>query len=134
MNYFFSNGLLDPWSSGGVLKSLSSSIRALLIPDGAHHLDLRASHPNDTPSVIHARKTIKHWITKWIFDYRYRKQTDDYCFTLNVKYMSVLCTLEVLSTSTIFLVKIYSPNTQFCKLLCRKIYYYIFKLLIELKI
>ncbi|KAL4144176.1 hypothetical protein QTP88_006399 [Uroleucon formosanum] len=72
-NIIFSNGLLDPWSSGGVLKSISSSVRALLIPDGAHHLDLRASHKNDTSSVIRARKTIKHWISKWIFDYRYRK-------------------------------------------------------------
>lgn len=72
-NIIFSNGLLDPWSSGGVLRSISSNVRALLIPDGAHHLDLRASHPNDTSSVIHARKNIKHWIIKWIFDYRHRK-------------------------------------------------------------
>lgn len=68
-----SNGMLDPWSSGGVLKSVSPTVRALLIPDAAHHLDLRAANPNDTQSVIHARKHIKNWIRQWIVEYRYWK-------------------------------------------------------------
>ena len=67
-NIIFSNGLLDPWSSGGVLKSGSpgSGIVAVIIPEGAHHLDLRAANPADPVSVIQARKIERQWISKWI--------------------------------------------------------------------
>jgi len=65
-NIIFSNGVLDPWSGGGLLKSVSSSIIAILIDQGAHHLDLRSSNPADPPSVIAARETEKSYISKWI--------------------------------------------------------------------
>ena len=51
----FSNGLLDPWSSGGILRSVSKTVVSLIIPEGAHHLDLRGSNPHDPPSVIKTR-------------------------------------------------------------------------------
>ncbi|XP_015610590.1 lysosomal Pro-X carboxypeptidase [Cephus cinctus] len=69
-NIVFSNGLLDPWSSGGVFRNLSSSTSVIIIPEGAHHLDLRASNPRDPVSVINARKYHRSAIKKWIKEYR----------------------------------------------------------------
>ncbi|XP_012347648.1 lysosomal Pro-X carboxypeptidase [Apis florea] len=68
-NIVFSNGLMDPWSSGGVLRNLSSSAIAIIIPESAHHLDLRSSNPNDPFSVVLARKYHRFFITKWINEY-----------------------------------------------------------------
>ena len=64
--FFYSNGLLDPWSSGGILRSISGSVVSILIPEGAHHLDLRGSNPKDPVTVINARKIEKQFIKKWI--------------------------------------------------------------------
>ncbi|KAJ6637924.1 Lysosomal Pro-X carboxypeptidase [Pseudolycoriella hygida] len=65
-NIFFSNGLLDPWSGGGVLRSPNDKIKIMIIPESAHHLDLRSANPADPTSVIEARmyefNTIKDWI------------------------------------------------------------------------
>ncbi len=65
-NIVFSNGLLDPWSTGGVTKSLSDSLVAIIIPEGAHHIDLRGQDPNDPPSVVKARELEKQFIQKWL--------------------------------------------------------------------
>ncbi|XP_077984303.1 lysosomal Pro-X carboxypeptidase-like [Glandiceps talaboti] len=65
-NIVFSNGNLDPWSAGGVLESLSESLVAIVIKDGAHHLDLRASDKDDPQSVLDARKQEKEHIQSWI--------------------------------------------------------------------
>ncbi|KAL8597037.1 hypothetical protein ACOMHN_055630 [Nucella lapillus] len=59
-NIIFSNGLLDPWSGYGVLQSLAPSLVALQIPQGAHHLDLRAKNPRDPPGVTAAREREEH--------------------------------------------------------------------------
>ncbi|XP_046435157.1 lysosomal Pro-X carboxypeptidase isoform X1 [Neodiprion fabricii] len=68
-NIVFSNGLLDPWSTGGVLSNVSSSTVAILIPEGAHHLDLRASNPHDPSSVIQTRQIHCNFIKKWIHEH-----------------------------------------------------------------
>jgi len=65
-NIVFSNGLLDPWSSGGVLKNISSSVVAVILPMGAHHLDLMFEDPADPPCAKVARATEEAHIRKWI--------------------------------------------------------------------
>ncbi|KAL2729995.1 lysosomal Pro-X carboxypeptidase [Vespula maculifrons] len=73
-NIVFSNGLLDPWSGGGVLWNLSSSATAVIIPEGAHHIDLRGSNPRDPYSVILARKYHRYYIKQWIKQYKQQKK------------------------------------------------------------
>ena len=60
-----SNGHLDPWSGGGVLESVSPSLVAVVIQDGAHHLDMRAATPRDPPDVIAARNLEQQHISQW---------------------------------------------------------------------
>jgi lysosomal Pro-X carboxypeptidase len=70
-NIVFSNGVLDPWSSGGVLDiphhlEKEQDLSTVLIEDGAHHLDLFWSNPADPESVKDARRHEKHKIRHWI--------------------------------------------------------------------
>ncbi|GFN81536.1 lysosomal pro-x carboxypeptidase-like [Plakobranchus ocellatus] len=65
-NIIFSNGDLDPWSSGGVTKYISESIWTIKIPEGAHHLDLRASNKDDTEYVKDARTREINIIKQWL--------------------------------------------------------------------
>merc|ERR1712151_1153939 len=65
-NIVFSNGLYDPCSSGGVVKNVSDSVLAVIIPEGAHHLDLFFTNPLDPPSVTAARHTEMNEVRKWI--------------------------------------------------------------------
>jgi lysosomal Pro-X carboxypeptidase len=68
-NIIFSNGLLDPWSGGGVLRTFSNSIDVVLIPEGAHHLDLRSKDHLDPQSVKIARKFHMKKFQQWISSY-----------------------------------------------------------------
>ena len=68
-NIIFSNGERDPWSAGGVLKSINPTVIAIIIPNACHHEDLRSSGPNDPKSLLTARELeiniIKDWIDKY---------------------------------------------------------------------
>lgn len=65
-NIVFSNGLLDPWSSGGVKHNISESVTAILLPHGAHHVDLFFSNANDTWDITWAREYHRQQIRTWI--------------------------------------------------------------------
>lgn len=65
-NIVFCNGLLDPWSGGGVLKNVSGSISAVVIPEGAHHLDLFFANREDPESVRSARHVQQAKMQEWI--------------------------------------------------------------------
>ncbi|ERE79438.1 lysosomal Pro-X carboxypeptidase-like protein [Cricetulus griseus] len=68
-NIIFSNGDLDPWSGGGVTKDITDTLVAINIPNGAHHLDLRASTAFDPSTVLLSRSLeVKH-MKKWIADF-----------------------------------------------------------------
>lgn len=69
-NIVFSNGLLDPWSVFGVLEDVSDSVVAVIIPDGAHHLDLMYSRPDDSQALKSARATIMQHVNKWIRQFK----------------------------------------------------------------
>ncbi|KAL5580171.1 hypothetical protein UlMin_012613 [Ulmus minor] len=73
-NIIFSNGLRDPYSSGGVLDNISDSIVALHTKNGSHCLDIIRSKPTDPDWLVTQRKTevkiIRGWITQYYYDLR----------------------------------------------------------------
>lgn len=82
-NIVFSNGGRDPWRSGGVLKSLSDSLVAINIREGAHHLDLMFSNDDDPDSVKEARKVEEEHITRWIEEAREKEMKENNNFERN---------------------------------------------------
>ena len=73
-NIVFSNGQLDPWRSGGIIaNSTKTPSMIAIMHDSAHHAELRASNPADTPSMIEARNieraNIKKWVTEFYEDH-----------------------------------------------------------------
>ncbi|KQJ89376.1 lysosomal Pro-X carboxypeptidase [Brachypodium distachyon] len=75
-NIIFFNGLRDPWSSGGVLKSISNSIIALVEPKGSHHVDLRFSTKEDPEWLKQVRIKETRIIAHWLRQY-YKEETID---------------------------------------------------------
>lgn len=73
-NVIFSNGLRDPWSSGGVLKSDNPNIDILILPQSCHHEDLRGSEPSDSPQLVKVRNKEKEIIRRWIKQHQQRKE------------------------------------------------------------
>ncbi|AQK57472.1 Putative serine peptidase S28 family protein [Zea mays] len=68
-NIVFFNGLRDPWSTGGVLKSISDSIIALVEPKGSHHVDLRFSSKEDPEWLKQVRVKETRIIARWLKQY-----------------------------------------------------------------
>ncbi|OWM68946.1 hypothetical protein CDL15_Pgr025133 [Punica granatum] len=68
-NIIFSNGLVDPYSNGGVLEDLSRTVRAVYTVHGSHCLDLLPSVKGDPYWLVNQRKTevgiIRRWINKY---------------------------------------------------------------------
>ena len=71
-NVIFSNGLRDPWSTGGVLESNNDKIDVLVMQNACHHEDLKGSHPLDTAEVIETRRQEKKIIKRWMKEHRER--------------------------------------------------------------
>ena len=70
----FSNGALDPWSGGGVLHNLTSSLRAVVIASGAHHIDLMFTDPADPADVTDARNQELHILKAWVNEAEARRR------------------------------------------------------------
>lgn len=68
-NIIFFNGLRDPWSGGGVLENISSSIVAIIAKQGAHHVDLRFATSEDPKWLQDVRKREVSIIAKWLSEY-----------------------------------------------------------------
>ncbi|EFN56756.1 hypothetical protein CHLNCDRAFT_144218 [Chlorella variabilis] len=68
-NVVFSNGLLDPWGSAGYLEGLAPSLPAVVLPQGAHHVDLMFADPADPPQFAEARDEIMGHVRTWIDDW-----------------------------------------------------------------
>ncbi|KAL6276258.1 hypothetical protein ACE6H2_019859 [Prunus campanulata] len=72
-NIIFSNGLRDPYSSGGVLEDISDTLVAVHTKNGSHCLDiLNANSITDPGWLVNQRKIevkiIKRWIAKYYAD------------------------------------------------------------------
>uniref|UniRef100_A0A0C9SAL5 TSA: Wollemia nobilis Ref_Wollemi_Transcript_2512_2353 transcribed RNA sequence n=1 Tax=Wollemia nobilis TaxID=56998 RepID=A0A0C9SAL5_9CONI len=68
-NIIFSNGLVDPWSGGGVLKNISKSLIALVTEKGAHHVDFRFSTSEDPDWLVEQRRREVQLINEWLQEY-----------------------------------------------------------------
>eukprot|EP01084_Bolivina_argentea_P302247 521687_1 len=66
-NIVFSNGLLDPWSNGGVkFNNTANGIYSISTGMVGHHMDLMFSTSKDPASVINARKFEVQQMTQWV--------------------------------------------------------------------
>nr|POF18275.1 lysosomal pro-x carboxypeptidase [Quercus suber] len=69
-NIIFSNGLRDPYSSGGVLENISENVLAVTTINGSHCLDILLARPSDPQWLVMQRKTEVKIIEQWIAKYR----------------------------------------------------------------
>ncbi|BBH05065.1 hypothetical protein Prudu_016350 [Prunus dulcis] len=68
-NIIFSNGLRDPYSSGGVLENISDTVVAVHTKNGSHCLDIVGANTTDPDWLVNQRKVevkiIKGWLDKY---------------------------------------------------------------------
>ena len=64
----FTNGLLDPWSAYGFTTNISDHLLVLVLPNGAHHVDLMFSNPGDTSDITEARVTTMARVKEWVME------------------------------------------------------------------
>ncbi|KAF7121083.1 hypothetical protein RHSIM_Rhsim13G0102700 [Rhododendron simsii] len=73
-NIIFSNGLRDPFSSGGVLEDLSDTLLAVYTANGSHCLDILMATETDPQWLIEQRKVevkiIEGWLKTYYADFR----------------------------------------------------------------
>ncbi|ONK57486.1 uncharacterized protein A4U43_C09F1000 [Asparagus officinalis] len=65
-NIIFSNGLRDPLSAGSIVKSISKSIVAVTMEEGAHNGDLFFATKEDPEWLQNARKREMKIIKRWL--------------------------------------------------------------------
>ncbi|KAI8529067.1 hypothetical protein RHMOL_Rhmol12G0196800 [Rhododendron molle] len=68
-NIIFSNGLRDPYSSGGVLENLSDTLLAIQTAKGSHCLDILTAAKTDPQWLIDQRKVEVKIIEGWFETY-----------------------------------------------------------------
>ncbi|XP_057781886.1 uncharacterized protein LOC131000130 [Salvia miltiorrhiza] len=68
-NIIFSNGLQDPYSSGGVLKDINKSIVAVTTVNGSHCVDIPPASETDPEWLITQRKIELQNIEGWLATY-----------------------------------------------------------------
>ncbi|KAI3880092.1 hypothetical protein MKX03_003913 [Papaver bracteatum] len=68
-NIIYSNGLRDPYSSGGVLESISDNVVAITTHKGSHCLDLLPASSDDPKWLVEQREAEIQIIKTWIDEY-----------------------------------------------------------------
>ncbi|GKB75744.1 lysosomal Pro-X carboxypeptidase [Tanacetum coccineum] len=68
-NIIFSNGLRDPYSSGGVLEDISNNILAVITTKGSHCLDIQNSWETDPEWLVKQRNDEVEIISRWLRKY-----------------------------------------------------------------
>jgi hypothetical protein len=69
-NIIFSNGVLDPWLSGGVTEYVNLHLPLYVIKGGAHHLDMRTPTEVDKGTDVEfIRDAETAMLRTWIEEY-----------------------------------------------------------------